>query len=249
MEKLGIDVSAHQGVIDWTKAKEYISFAIIRAGYGQNNIDKQARYNVQECEAHGIPYGFYWFSYAYTVEMARKEAEYLINFIGENKPLYPLYFDFEYDSVKYAAKNGVTVTKELLHDMTTAFCEEIENAGFYVGIYANTDYIKNKYNSEIFEKYDLWWANWSTTLNREVHLWQFTSHGSVPGINGYVDMNKCFVDFPNIIRCNNLNGFKSDNPENDNKNEHITSSDDNRTFCNKCACCNCPLYNRWCKVK
>lgn len=236
MERTGIDVSVWQGNIDWKKVKGNVDFAIIRAGYGQNNIDKKAEKNVQGCEANGIPYGFYWFSYAYTVEMARKEAEYLIKFIGEHKPAYPLYFDFEYDSVNYANKKGVHITKQLLHDMATAFCETIEKAGFYAGIYANADYIKNKYNTNIFSKYDLWYAYYQKKCNRSVNLWQFTSSGSVPGISGKVDMNKCFVDFPSIMVKNNLNGYTPNNTTNDNSENNKNDKDDQSCNCT-CDCC------------
>lgn len=213
----GIDVSVWQGNIDWKKVKGNIDFAIIRAGYGKNNIDKKAVQNVQGCEENYIPYGFYWFSYAYTVEMAIKEAEYLINFIGEHKPAYPLYFDFEYDSVNYALKNGVQVDKKLLHDMATAFCATLEKAGFYAGIYANNDYIKNNYTSNIFNKYDLWYAYYQKKCNRSVNMWQFTANGTVPGIEGQVDMNMCYMDYPAIMVKNNLNGFKPNNSKNENK--------------------------------
>lgn len=234
MERIGVDVSEHNGSIKWSEVKGNIDFAIIRAGYGLNNIDKMAVSNVQGCEANGIPYGLYWFSYAYTVDMAKKEAEYFIKFIGEHKPSYPVYFDFEYDSVKYAEKMGVTITKELLHSMATVFCDTLEKAGFYVGIYANTDYIKNKYNSEIFKKYDLWYAYWENECNRPVYMWQYTASGSVPGISGKVDMNKCYVDYPAIMVSKNLNGYTSNNSNNNNN-----ENNSNERMC-KCKCCRCP---------
>ena len=71
----GVDVSTHNGVVNWELAKQNIDFAIIRAGYGKNNIDKCAKQNVEGCEKNGIPFGLYWFSYAYTVDMARNEAK------------------------------------------------------------------------------------------------------------------------------------------------------------------------------
>lgn len=203
----GIDVSAHQGTILWDKVSG-VDFAIIRAGFGKNNIDTFAELNAKGCEENGIPYGFYWFSYAYTVDMARKEAQYLLNFVKGHTPLLPLYFDFEYDSTNYAKKNGITVTTKLLCDMATAFCEELENAGYYAGIYANNDYIVNRYGENIFKKYDLWYAQWGvSTPNRVVHLWQFSDKGKVNGISGNVDMNYAFIDFPALIKKHKLNGY------------------------------------------
>lgn len=204
----GIDVSNHQGDINWSAVKDSVDFVIIRAGYGKNNIDERALNNVQGCEDNGIPFGLYWFSYAYTEEMAKKEAQYLLTFIKGHTPLLPLYFDFEYASEDYAKRCGVNVTQKLLCNMATAFCEELENAGYYAGIYANNDYIKNHYGEDIFTKYDLWYAQWGVEEpNRKVHLWQSTSEGKVEGIRGNVDVDYSFIDFPALIKANKLNGY------------------------------------------
>ena len=116
----GVDVSRHQGIIDWDKflEDEHSDFAIIRAGFGKNNIDAQAVRNVAECERLGIPYGLYWFSYALTPEMARREAEYLSDFVGKHKPSYPLVYDFEYDTVTHAVKNGVKISRDFVLNCT-----------------------------------------------------------------------------------------------------------------------------------
>lgn len=205
----GVDVSTYQGDIDWALAKNNIDFAIIRAGYGKNNIDKKAERNVKGCEDNGIPFGLYWFSYAYTTDMARKEAQYLIQFVKGHTPLFPLYFDFEYDSVEYAKKQGVTITNQLLRDMAVAFCEELENAGYYAGIYANHDYVKRMYGEDIFKKYDLWYALWDTSEpGRNVNLWQTSSTAKVGGISGNVDTDIAFIDFPALIKERGLNGYK-----------------------------------------
>lgn len=207
--KKGIDVSSHQGDIDWGTVKDNIDFVIIRAGYGNNNIDKKAEQNIRGCEENNIPFGFYWFSYAYTPEMARNEAKHLLNFIKEHTPLYPLYFDFEYDSVEWAGKQGVAITNQLLRDMATAFCDELEKSGYYAGIYANLDYVRRMYGEEIFKRYDLWYARWGVTEpDRSVNLWQTSSTGKVPGISGNVDTNIAMIDFPTLIKEKNLNGYK-----------------------------------------
>lgn len=209
----GIDVSVYQGNINWSEVKKHIDFAIIRAGYGKNNIDTFAKQNVKGCEDNNIPFGLYWFSYAYTVEMARKEAQYLLQFVNGHTPLLPLYFDFEYDSVVFANKNGVNVTKELLNAMATAFCEELENAGYYAGIYANNDYVVNHYGEHIFKTYDLWYALWgNSTGGRNVNMWQTSSKGKIAGINGNVDTDVAFIDFPKLIKEKELNGYKKKPP-------------------------------------
>lgn len=213
MNKLmkGIDVSSHEGVINWGVVKNNIDFAIIRAGYGKNNIDKTAKQNVIGCTENGIPFGLYWFSYAYTVEMARNEAKYLLHFIGDAVPLFPLYFDFEYDSVEWAKKKGVTITKELLCDMAKEFCDELESAGYYAGIYANDDYIKTMYGENIFNRYDLWYARWGISEpDRLTNLWQNSSEAKVNGINGFVDTDICYFDYPALIKEKGFNGYKKE---------------------------------------
>lgn len=199
--KNGIDVSKWQGKIDWEKAKSEIDFAILRLGFGQKTVDVQAKRNISELNRLGIPYGVYWFSYAYTVEMARNEAKSAIAYLKElgAKLSYPVYFDWEYDSRKTAAKNGVNVSKTLLCNMATAFCEEVKAAGYYPGIYANPDYIDNHFGEAIFEKYDLWLAHYTANTSRVANIWQYSSVGSVSGIDGNVDMNRCMVDYPAII--------------------------------------------------
>ena len=206
----GIDVSTWQGDIDWGVVKNNIDFAIIRAGYGKNNIDNKAIQNVKGCEDNGIPFGLYWFSYAYTIEMAQKEAQYLLQFVNGHTPMLPLYFDFEYDSVEYAKKQGAVITNQLLRDMATAFCKELENAGYYAGIYANYDYVKRMYGEDIFNTYDLWYALWDTSEpDRSVNMWQSSNTGKINGISGNVDINISFIDFPALINERGLNGCKS----------------------------------------
>lgn len=199
--KNGIDVSAWQEKIDWDKASAEIDFVILRLGYGKNTVDKYAERNIAELNRLGIPYGVYWFSYAYTVEMARNEARSAIAYLEKlgAKLSYPVYFDWEYDSRKYAAKNGVNVNNTLLCNMATAFCEEVKAAGYYPAVYANPDYINNYFGEDIFKEYDLWLAHYVNKQNRDVRLWQYSSSGKVAGIDGNVDMNRCYYDYPSII--------------------------------------------------
>lgn len=197
----GIDVSTWQGQIDWEKAKADIDFAIVRIGFGTGTRDNTAKRNIQELNRLGIPYGVYYFSYAYTEEMARKEAKNTIAYLKEfgAEPSYPVYFDWEGDSRDYAKKQGVTVSNDLLRKMTVAFCDEIKAAGYYPGIYTNPSYIKNYYGTEIFKTYDLWLAHWATKPAYDANVWQYSDQGTVAGINGRVDMNNCYVDYPAII--------------------------------------------------
>ena len=207
----GVDVSRHQGIIDWDKflEDEHSDFAIIRAGFGKNNIDAQAVRNVAECERLGIPYGLYWFSYALTPEMARREAEYLSDFVGSHKPSYPLVYDFEYDSVTHAVKNGVKISRDFVLNCTEQFCHRLEELGFYAMFYCNNDYYQRYYQaSNVAEKYDMWYARYATSPGRPVTLWQTSESGRVKGIQGKVDLDQTERDYPKIIIRNDLNNWK-----------------------------------------
>ena len=200
----GIDVSKHQGIIDWQKVKEAgIAFAMIRAGYGAGTVDARAHRNFSECNRLGIPCGAYWFSYAHTEEMARREARACLAAVAPYRLDYPIAFDFEYDSVTRAAKAGVTVTKDLASRIARAFCETIEAAGHYVINYANRDYLGRYFDEQIRRRYDLWLAQWpkEPDLARppECGIWQYSSTGRVPGIDGDVDLDVTYQDYPALL--------------------------------------------------
>lgn len=195
----GIDVSEHQGVINWEKVKGNIDYAMLRAGYGRNNIDKQFIRNIKECNRLGIPVGIYWFSYAWSVEMAKNEAKYALEAIKPYKVDYPISFDLEGDTLNYAKKNGVTINKRLATDMINAFCSVIEQNGYKAMNYANPDFINNKfYNNEV--NYPLWLAWYGVSEDKakayNPSMWQYSESGSISGIGtNSVDMNYCYEDF------------------------------------------------------
>lgn len=207
----GIDVSEHQGRIDWDRVKGNIDFAIIRAGYGRNNIDKQFHRNISECNRLGIPCGIYWFSYALNPDMARQEARYALAAIRNYRLDYPIAYDFEYDTINYANKKGVTLGRRTATDMVKAFCSEIEAAGYYAINYANPDFVNNKFYQEELKRYSLWlaWYGASEAAAKKYGclIWQYSESGSVPGIGtNSVDMNYAYEDFAKIIAGNKLNG-------------------------------------------
>ncbi len=192
----GIDVSEHQGRIDWERVKGNIDFAILRAGYGRNNIDKQFTRNIEECNRLGIPVGIYWFSYAWNTEMAKNEAKYVLEAIKGYKVDYPISYDLEYDTLNYAKKNGVTIGKRLATDMVKAFCDEINRNGYKAMNYTNQDFLLNKFYMNELTNYPLWYAWYNPKLNRDCAIWQYSESGQVPGISGAsVDTNYCYEDF------------------------------------------------------
>ena len=203
MEYKGIDVSKHNGDINWSKTD--VDFAMIRAGYGENTIDPQFSANAEGCEKYGIPYGVYWFSYAVNVDEAVEEALKCLEVIKDFNVEYPITFDFEYDSIRWAEKLGVSIDKKLATEIADAFCSTIENAGYYVMLYTNKDYLNRYFDNSLLEKYDLWYAYWSKTLDRSCGIWQYSSTGKVAGISGNVDMNISYKDYKTLIKELGLN--------------------------------------------
>lgn len=191
-----IDVSEHQGNINWSKVKAAgINYAILRAGYGKGNTDKHFIKNISEATKAGIKVGVYWFSYAYTNDMAIKEAEFCIKAIGKYKVDLPVFFDFEYDSTRYAKEKGVNPSKALVTSMHKAFCSRIASAGFKAGFYYNFDYKKNHIDMDKLKSYYHWYALYDTSDKQtDCFAQQYTSKGKVDGIAGNVDMNWIFGD-------------------------------------------------------
>ena len=206
----GIDVSGHQGNIDWRKVKASgIQFAMLRAGYGANTVDSEFERNAHGCMEEGIPFGVYWFSYAYTPEMARREAEKCISVIREYKVQYPVCYDFEYDSVRYAQQNGVRVTRTLATRLVEAFCGRVEELGYFAMYYSNLDYLERMFAPELRRKYALWYARYASAPGETgIGMWQYRDDGRVDGIRGNVDMDIAYKDFARMISKEGLNHLK-----------------------------------------
>ena len=194
----GIDVSYHQGLIDWIKVKASgIEFAIIRAGYGKKTVDKYFIENICGATTVGLKVGVYWFLYAKNEQEAIANAEKFHNTIAlykENITL-KVWCDYEYDSDNNSIKNGVVQTKESRTRIVKAFNHYLEEKGWDVGVYANPDYIKNKFLD--LSEYPLWLAYYNNNENNAKKynpiMWQYSSKGTVAGIKGNVDMNYCYV--------------------------------------------------------
>lgn len=189
-----IDVSVHQGNINWKKVKAAeVNGVVIRAGYGKGNIDKRFIDNIESAIEAGFKYiGVYWFSYAYTTDMARREAQYLNDVAGAYKDKLNLgvFFDWEYDSMTYAKKLGMKCNKSLITDMCVAFCKKITELGYKAGYYLNQDYEKNYIDTSKLTSYRKWYARYISQRQANCYIWQYTSSGKVSGISGNVDMNE-----------------------------------------------------------
>lgn len=204
----GIDISTFQGQPDFQKVKQTgVQFVMARAGFGSDTVDNQFYRNAKECNRCNIPLGVYWFSYARNVDQARKEACKCIQTIRDFRIEYPVCYDFEYDSDRYARECGVTVTRELRTDMAKAFLTEMEKGGYYAMLYLNQDYCANKYHMEALQRrYDLWYADYNASChNSHAGIWQYSSKGCVAGIQGNVDLDYALRDYPALIRAAGLN--------------------------------------------
>ena len=200
----GIDVSEHQGSIDWSKVKSAgVDYAIVRCGYGQNyesQDDKYWKINAEACVKYDIPFGTYLYSYADTVAKAKSEAQHVLRLIEGYDLSYPIYYDLEESSIR----NKLSSSK--IADIAQAFCDTIEAAGYEAAIYANTDWFTNYLTDSRFNQWDKWVAQYNTTCTYmgDYSMWQCSSQGSVSGISGYTDLN---IDLGAGIRTN---GFYQD---------------------------------------
>ncbi len=209
----GIDVSKHNGTVDWAKVDASgIDFALIRAGYGNNISQKDPKFeeNMQGALARGLHTGVYWFSYAVSPDEAKIEANVCSQIIApyKGKIDFPIAFDYEYESMNYARQHGVTPTNALIDSIGRAFLDTMKANGWFVCLYTNIDFIRTgRFTAETLAKYDLWLADYSGAPDYSCGLQQTGSTGSVPGISGYVDTDVAFKDYPSIIRAGGYNGF------------------------------------------
>lgn len=202
MQRLLIDVSEHNGTINWEQAKEHIDGAILRCGYGMDiasQDDKQWARNVSECERLGIPFGVYIYSYATNTERAKSEAQHVLRLVEGHKLSYPVYYDLEQSGIEGAAVENAKV-----------FGDIIESAGYWCGVYYNKDWHNRVVKGQL-DRFTRWGAGYGTNNGQAQQnykpgfgedIWQYTSVGSIPGISGNVDLNQCYRDFPGEISGN-----------------------------------------------
>ena len=192
-----IDVSEHQGNIDWQKVKNAgIAGAMIRSGYGvksPSQIDKKFSNNLSGCQKVGIPYGFYHYSYAVSVAEAEQEADFCLEIISGSHPQFPVAFDMEENS--QAALGKTTCT-----DLVIAFCNKIRAAGYISMLYTNLNWANHHIDMARIDAagIDVWLAQYNVQCDYKgaYTMWQYTSKGVVDGITANtVDMNWCYKDY------------------------------------------------------
>lgn len=229
----GIDVSKHNGVIDWQKVKT--DFCIIRAGYGKHISQKDPLFeqNYAGAKAQGIPVGAYWYSYALTPAEAEAEARAFLEAIAGKQFEFPVWFDIEEKSALNTGKQNVTA-------MCKAFCDVMEKAGYWCGIYASRAHIQNYISTDVQKRYSIWAAEWGAQLHYTgAAMWQHSEKGKVAGITGYVDLDTSYVDFPTAIKEAGKNGFTKPEPETESTLPYIQNM----------TASECQRYLTWCAAK
>ncbi len=199
----GIDVSRYQGEIDWEEvALDGVDYAIIRAGIrGSSNgklvEDETFVQNIEGALANGIEAGVYFFTQAMTEEEAIEEANMVLDLIEPYDVTYPVVIDIE--EVTSASARTKDLTKEEYTRNCIAFCETIKEAGYTPMIYGNLKTFMIMLDMEQLEEYDKWFAYYNTPVYfpYEFAIWQYTSEGTVNGIESDVDLNISMKDFGN----------------------------------------------------
>lgn len=180
MKKI-IDVSVHNGVINWDVAKSDIDGAMLRCGYGddiKSQDDKQFTRNLSECERLGIPKGVYLYSYATSDAQARSELAHILRLIKGHKFELPIFIDVEENGTQSYAARACKIV-----------CDGLIAAGYRAGVYASLSWW-NTYLTGV-TAYPRWIAQWANkcTYNGTYVMWQYSENGKVKGVNGAVDMN------------------------------------------------------------
>ena len=192
----GVDVSAHNGTVDWQRLKNQgIEFAILRVGYGQNANQKDStfEYNYSECKKYGIKVGVYLYSYAMSVEDSEKEANNCLNWLGGRQLDLPVYYDIENDSGSYRQDS---LSKETLTNMALTFLNKVSNSGYKAGFYSSKYWLEAKLDmSQIENNYSVWVAHYTslvqTTYNGKYDIWQWIDGKNDNTLGGF-DRNWCY---------------------------------------------------------
>lgn len=194
----GIDVSVHNGVIDWAKVKaDGVEFAVLRAGYGQvlSQKDPSFERNYQGAVSVGLPVGAYWYSYAESTESALREAQTFLEVIKGKKFGFPVYLDLE-------EKKQFDRGRAFCDSLVRTFCGELEKAGYFAGLYCSAHQLTNFISKEVSDRFAIWVAQYASKCTYTVSpygMWQYSSTGKISGIKGNVDLDECYKNYPSII--------------------------------------------------
>ena len=216
--KKGVDISSLNGDVSIEKIKQAgYEFAMLRCGYGSDlkvQDDTQFENNVRKCEAAGVPWGAYLYSYALNTDDAKSEVQHVLRLLKGKRPTLPVAIDME-DGDGYKAKHG-GMTFQNINNTCKIFVEGVRAAGYYPMIYTGLEEINNYISSEVLNSCDLWFAQWWKTpqyYGSNMGMWQyggeenFIESNSIPGV-GVIAKDKCYKDYPSIIKNGGYNGWK-----------------------------------------
>lgn len=188
----GMDVSQWQGTIDWSKARNFIEFAIIRCSHSTTTLDSQWERNVAACIQYKIPYGVYIYAKATTPEEAIAEAKLVIQRLNGRKPDLPIYYDVEDND------SNLLLDNDKLYEVVAAFCNTIEAAGLKAGVYSFTSAFNEHLVGTGYSKWSCWVAqindSYTCTYRGGFHAWQYSWKGKIPGITDPTTGKLCDVD-------------------------------------------------------
>ena len=191
-----IDVSYHQGVINWTKVPYRALVRIGYRGYGTGALmkDEQFDVNLTGAKANNKLLGFYFFSQAITEDEARAEADFCASLAPTG---YPLFFDSEWG---HTTKTGVhdgradNLTKAQRTACARAFCVRAAALGYQPGVYASTRWFRNRLDLSQLSQYPIWNAHYNVASSPiPCQMWQGTCTARIPGYNGQIDVNISYM--------------------------------------------------------
>ena len=216
--KKGVDVSSCNGDVSIEAIKKAgYDFVMIRCGYGSDYAsqdDTQFENNVRKCEKAGVPWGAYLYSYALGTEDAKSEARHVIRLLKGKRPTLPVAIDIE-DADGYHERHGGWNFKTI-NAVTKTFIEEIRKAGYYPMLYTGFEELDNLISPEVADSVDIWFAQWWKTCDykgKNLGMWQYGGETNyldsptIPGV-GVIDQDKCYKDYPTIIKNGGYNGWK-----------------------------------------
>lgn len=197
----GVDVSEHQGNIDWNKVRNAgFEFAMIRIGYrtyggGEITFDTNLESNLKNAADAGMNVGVYFYSQAISADEAIAEADAVIDAISPYNITYPVVFDWELVTNDSARTDKISVDD--LTECCISFCERVRSAGYTPMIYQNKNTTMFKLDLPRLQDYDFWLAEYNDkpTYYYDYQIWQYASDGKVPGIEGNVDLNIAFKNY------------------------------------------------------
>lgn len=198
---LGVDISKNQKDVNFEMLKNNgVDFVMIRVGgrgyqSGELAMDDHFETYIDSAIAANLDVGLYWTSYAVTSQEALEEANLLLAAIGERKITYPIAFDMEY--VNNDDSRIDTLTKDEKTTIAASFVNRIYEAGYKPMIYGNKEWLLKRINLGVFDNTRIWLSDDSDIPDYpyKFDMWQYTTNGTIPGIDGAADLNICFVDY------------------------------------------------------